>query len=180
MSRVVRAALDLFLPHRPLPYPFGKGGAVSRLHYLLPALLAGVLFVWSLFVPMDVQIEIVEGKALVFPQGTKRSPVSSPSNPLLRVIFGMAYYILTIAVLVQFYKKTSKKKTPVRRTAGWVVFLVGLSIGSLLSSLLPTFMPRATILHSFWTILAAGAMALSARPALVPYHPPQVLALRPA
>lgn len=146
----------------------GRAERFSRLHYLLPALLAGVLFVWSLFVPMDVQIEIVEGKALVFPAGYETFTRFFTLKPLLRVIFGMAYYILTIAVLVQFYKKTSKKKTPVRRTAGWVVFLVGLSIGSLLSSLLPTFMPRATILYSFWTILAAGAMAF--QHVLLSYH----------
>lgn len=146
----------------------GRAERFSWLHYLLPALLAGVLFLWSLFVPMDVQIEIVKGKALVFPAGYEAFARFFTLKPLLRVIFGITYYILTIAVLVQFYQKTSKKKTSVRRTAGWVVFLVGISIASLLSSLLPTFMPRATILHSFWTILAAGAMAL--QHVLLSYH----------
>ncbi|WP_106831505.1 hypothetical protein [Parabacteroides pacaensis] len=146
----------------------GKAERFSWLHYLLPALLAGVLFVWSLFVPMDVQIEIVGGKALVFPAGYETFTRFFTLKPLLRVVFGMVYYILTIAVLVQFYQKTSKKKTPVRRTAGWVVFLVGISIASLLSSLLPTFMPRATILHSVWTLLAAAAIAI--QHVLLSYH----------
>lgn len=144
----------------------GRAERFSWLHYLLPALLAGILFVWSLFVPMDVQIEIVKGKALVFPAGYEAFARFFTLKPLLRVMFGMVYYILTIAVLIHYYRKTNRKRTG--RTAGWVVFLLGLSIGSLLSSLLPTFMPRATILHSFWTILAAGAMAF--QHVLLSYH----------
>lgn len=146
----------------------GEAERFSSLHYLLPALLGGILFVWSLFVPMEVQIEIVEGKALVFPAGYEAFTRFFTLKPLLRVIFGMAYYVLTIAVLLRFYRRTNGKPAPVRRTAGWVVFLVGISIASLLSSLLPTFMPRATILHSFWTILAAGAMAF--QHVLLSYH----------
>lgn len=144
----------------------GRAERFSWLHYLLPALLAGVLFLWSLFIPMDVQIEIVKGKALVFPAGYEAFARFFTLKPLLRVVFGMVYYILTIVVLIHYYRATNRKRTG--RTAGWVVFLVGLSIGSLLSSLLPTFMPRATILHSFWTILAAGAMAL--QHVLLSYH----------
>ena len=146
----------------------GEAERFSSLHYLLPALLGGILFVWSLFVPMEIQVEIVEGKALVFPAGYEAFTRFFTLKPLLRVIFGMAYYVLTIAVLVRFYRRTNGKSAPVRRTAGWVVFLVGISIASLLSSLLPTFMPRATILHSFWTILAAGAMAF--QHVLLSYH----------
>ena len=146
----------------------GEAERFSSLHYLLPALLAGILFVWSLFVPMEVQIEIVEGKALVFPTGYEAFTRFFILKPLLRVIFGMVYYLFTIAVLVRFYRRTNGKPAPVRRTAGWVVFLVGISIASLLSSLLPTFMPRATILHSFWTILAAGAIAF--QHVLLSYH----------
>lgn len=146
----------------------GEAERFSSLHYLLPGVLAGVLFVWSLFVPMEVQIEIVEGKALVFPTGYEAFTRFFTLKPLLRVIFGMAYYILTIAVLLRFYRRTNGKPAPVRQTAGWVVFLVGISIASLLSSLLPTFMPRATILHSFWTLLAAVAMAF--QHVLLSYH----------
>lgn len=146
----------------------GEAERFSSLHYLLPALLAGVLFVWSLLVPMEVQIEIVKSKALVFPAGYEAFTRFFILKPLLRVIFGMVYYIFTIAVLVRFYRRTNGKPTPVRRTAGWVVFLVGISIASLLSSLLPTFMPRTTILYSFWTILAAGAMAF--QHVLLSYH----------
>lgn len=145
-----------------------KAERFSWLHYLLPALLAAVLFVWSLFVPIEVQTAIVKGKALVFPKGYELFTFFFTLKPLLRVLFGMAYYILTIAILVDYYKRINGKQNPSVHQADWVVFLVGLSIASLLSSLLPTFMPRATILHSLWTLLAALAMAF--QHILLSYH----------
>lgn len=137
----------------------GKTERFSPLHYLLPGLLAAVMLVWSLFVPIEVQTEIVKGKALVFPKGYEMFAFFFTLKPLLRVIFGMTYYILTIAILVEYYKRIHRKKNVAEHHADWVVFLVGISIASLLSSLLPTFMPRATILYSLWTLLAALAMA---------------------
>lgn len=144
----------------------GKEERFSGLHYLLPGVLVGVLVVWSLFVPVEVQIEIVKSKAVAFPAGYELYGRFFTLKPLLRVVFGIAYYILTIAVLIHYYKDTNGPQAG--RTAGWVVFLLGLSVGSLLSSLLPTFMPRTSILRSLWTILAAGAMAL--QHVLLSYH----------
>lgn len=146
----------------------GEAERFSPLHYLLPGQLAGVLLVWSLFVPFGIQLEIVTGKAQVFPVGYEAFTHFFTLKPLLRVIFGLVYYILTIAVLVRYYHRTNAKQATGRQTARWVVFLVGISIASLLSSLLPTFMPRATILNSVWTFLAAGAMAF--QHVLLSYH----------
>lgn len=146
----------------------GKGERFSPLHYLLPALLAAVMLGWSLFVPMEVQIAIVKGKALYFPQEYEMFTYFFTLKPLLRVIFGMTYYLLTINILVEYNKRINAKQNTAVQNTEWVVFLVGLSIASLLSSLLPTFMPRATILHSFWTLLAAIAMGL--QHILLSYH----------
>lgn len=140
----------------------------SYLHYLLPGLLAAAMFVWSLFVPIDVQTEIVKNKATVLPQEYGLYARFFTLKPLLRVIFGMTYYVLTIAVLVHYYKRVNEEQTLVRKSSVWVVFLVGISIASLLSSLLPTFMPRAKILHSFWTLMASCAMAF--QHLLLSYH----------
>lgn len=146
----------------------GKPERFSLLHYLLPGLLAATLLLWSIFIPMDVQVQIVRGKALFLPEGYESYARFFASKPLLRVIFGLTYYLFTIAVLVHYFKKSNGKRSPIRRTDGWVVFLVCISIASLLSSLLPTFMPRATILHSLWTFLAACAIAF--QHVLLSYH----------
>lgn len=157
--RIVRYLTRLGQPERFSPW-----------HYLLPGVLAGVMLVWSLAVPFGVQLEIVTGKARVLPDGYEAYARFFTLKPLLRVIFGMTYYILTIAVLVRFCQsqRTNDKRVPDRRIADWMVFLVGISVASLLSSLLPTFMPRATILHSLWTLLTAAAIAF--QHVLLSYH----------
>lgn len=146
----------------------GKRERFSPLHYLLPAILAVVLLIWSLFVPLNVQVEIVKGKALVFPAGYELYARFFTLKPFLRVVFGIAYYILTIVVLVQYSKNTRGKQTSLRKSVGWVIFLVGISVASLLSSLLPTFMPRVKILHSLWTLAASCAIAF--QHILLSYH----------
>lgn len=146
----------------------GRPEQFSVLHYFLPGVLAAVLLVWSLFVPVEVQTEIVKGKAQVFPLGYESYAYFFTSKPFLRVIFGVSYYVLTIAVLLRYYKRINRKGTFGRSSSGWVIFLVGISIASLLSSLLPTFMPRMKILHSFWTLVASCAIAF--QHLLLSYH----------
>ena len=146
----------------------GRSERFSPLHYLLPGALAAVMFVWSLFVPFSVQLEIVLGKAEVFPVGYQAYARFFTAKPLMRVVFGLANYVLTILVLAHYYKKVNGSDKPVRKPAKWVVFLVGISVASLLSSLLPTFMPRARILHSFWTLIVAFSIA--GQHVLLSYH----------
>lgn len=146
----------------------GKPEQFSPLHFLLPGILTAVMLGWSLVVPVSVPVEIVRSKATVFPEGYGLYARFFTLKPLLRVIFGIAYYILTIAVLVRYSGRSNGARTPGRRTARWVVFLVGISVASLLSSLLPTFMPRLKILHSVWTLAAAAAIAF--QHVLLSYH----------
>ena len=89
-------------------------------------------------------------------------------KPLLRVVFGLLYYILTLALLVSYYKRARGKDTLVCGPACWVIFLVGVSIASLLSSVLPTFMPRSRFYHSIWT--AAVSCGIALQHVLLSYH----------
>lgn len=146
----------------------GKPEDFSRLHYLLPCLLAVLMLGWSLFVPFGVQLEIVTSKARIFPEGYELYARFFTAKPLLRVIFGLAYYILTLWILIRYYKKANEKNTLVRKPAIWVLFLVGVSLASLFSSLLPTFMPRSRIFYSLWTFIVAGSIAT--QHILLSYH----------
>lgn len=47
----------------------GEPEEFPPLHYLVPGLLALAMLVWSCFVPFDVRLEIVRGKAEVIPAG---------------------------------------------------------------------------------------------------------------
>ena len=126
------------------------------------------MLVWSCFVPFDVRLEIVRGKAEVIPAGYEWYTRFFTLKPLLRVVFGLLYYILTLALLVSYYKRARGKDTLVRGPACWVIFLVGVSIASLLSSVLPTFMPRSRFYHSIWT--AAVSCGIALQHVLLSYH----------
>ncbi len=139
-----------------------------RWHYLLPGALAAAMLVWSAFVPFGVQEEIVRGRAEVVPAGYEAYTWFFTLKPLLRVVFGIAYYVLTLALLVSYYRKTWGRDMPVRKPAGWVVFLIGISVASLLSSVLPTFMPRSRLLYSQWTAVVSCGMAIQHM--LLSYH----------
>lgn len=138
------------------------------LHYLLPGVLVAAMLIWSLFVPFDVQLEIVKGKAQVFPPGHEAFTCFFTVKPLLRVIFGLVYYLLAIGVLTGYYKRATGKKVLVREPAKWILFLVGISLASLFSSVLPTFMPRGEILYSIWTLTVA--LSIAAQHILLSYH----------
>ena len=66
---------------RPFPHEAGRAEGFPPLHYLVPGLLALAMLVWSCFVPFDVRLEIVRGKAEVIPAGTSGIPAFLPSSP---------------------------------------------------------------------------------------------------
>lgn len=146
----------------------GLEESFSTLHYVLPVALVVVMLVWSMQVPFDVQLEIVTSKACVIPEGYRAFTLFFTSKPLLRVVFGLVYYILAIRVLMKYYKRASGKRVIVRQPTSWLLFLVGISIASLFSSVLPTLMPRGEILHSVWTLIVA--LSISAQHLLLSYH----------
>ncbi|WP_255469915.1 AraC family transcriptional regulator [Bacteroides hominis] len=140
----------------------------SVLHYLLPGALLAAMLIWSLFVPFDVQLLIVKEKAQVLPAGYEAFARFFTLKPLLRVVFGLVYYLLVILMLVSYYKRATCSKRLLHKPAKWVVFLVGISLASLFSSILPTFMPRGEVLYSIWTFMVA--LSIAAQHVLLSYH----------
>ncbi len=146
----------------------GQPESFSWGHYLVPGILAIIMFVWSLFVPYGAQLEIVQGKAQVFPAGYEAYAHFFVLKPPLRVVVGVVYYVLTILLLIHYFKRATDKDTLVRQPANWVIFLVGISSASLFSSLLPSFMPRDRIYYSIWMILVSFSIAI--QHVLLSYH----------
>lgn len=146
----------------------GKEELFSPLHYLVPGMLTVTMLVWSLCVPFDVQLKIVTGKAEMLPAGYELFARFFTIKPLLRVIFGLVYYLLSLKMLASYYKRATGKRILVRRPARWVVFLVGISLASLFSSVLPTIMPRSQLLYSIWTLIVA--LSITAQHVLLSYH----------
>lgn len=147
----------------------GKPENFSMLHYLLPGILVIVTLVWSFFVPFSVQLEIVTGKAEIYPAGYEGFTRFYTLKPLFRVIFGLTYYLLAIGVLAGYYKRATGNKAIVHKPANWVLFLVGISLASLFSSVLPTFiMKRVEFYSSIWTLIVALSIAM--QHVLLAYH----------
>lgn len=146
----------------------GQPENFSLLHYLLPGTLLVVMLIWSFFVPFDVQLLIVKEKAQVFPVGYEAFTRFFTVKPLLRVIFGVVYYLLVILLLIGYYRRATERKRFLYKPAKWILFLVGISLASLFSSVLPTFMPRGEILYSIWTLLVA--LSIAAQHVLLSYH----------
>lgn len=146
----------------------GQDEHFSKMHYLLPGILTVVMLTWSLFIPFDVQLKIVTGKAQVFPDGYEIFAHFYTIKPLLRVIFGLTYYTLSIKVLMNYYNRATRNRTIKRQPAQWLFFLIGISLASLFSSVLPTFMPRGEILYSVWTLIVA--LSITVQHVLLSYH----------
>ena len=147
----------------------GKPENFSMLHYLLPGILVIVTLVWSFFVPFSVQLEIVTGKAEIYPAGYEAFTRFYTLKPLFRVIFGLTYYLLAIGVLAGYYKRATGNNAIVHKPANWVLFLVGISLASLFSSVLPTFiMKRVEFYSSIWTLIVALSIAM--QHVLLAYH----------
>ena len=145
----------------------GQPENFSPLHYLIPGLLAAVMLVWSFLVPFDVQVEIVKGKALVFPRGYETYAHFFTLKFFFRLLWGVVYYILTIALLAGYYRKAGNQNLKCK-PARWILFLIGISLTSLISSLLPAYKPRGEILYSFGTLLVTTGIA--AQQILLSYH----------
>lgn len=88
----------------------GQPEDFSMFHYLLPGVLVTVTLVWSFLVPFDVQLVIVKEKAEILPVGYESFAHFFTSKPLLRVIFGLTYYLMAIGVLTGYYKRATGKK----------------------------------------------------------------------
>lgn len=147
----------------------GQPENFSLLHYVLPGILAMVTLIWSLSVPFDVQLEIVRGRAEIVPAGYEAFARFYTLKPLFRVVFGLTYYLFAIGVLAVYYKRATGNKAIVHRPANWVLFIIGISLASLFSSVLPTFlMKRVEFYSSIWTLIVALSIAM--QHVLLAYH----------
>ena len=127
----------------------------SPLHYLAPALIGLVFLTWSLFVPFDVQVEIVTSRELFIAGKYALYSRLFTSKPVLRVIFMLLYYSFIARQLVNYYRKASCKDSFVLKPARWVIFLIILSLIFAFSSVMSFLIPRKSAISSVYTAITA-------------------------
>ena len=149
----------LMLPGRPEQF--------SPAHYLAPGLIVVLLFIWSLFVPFDVQLEIVKSKMLAIPGEYEIYSRFFTSKPLLRVVFITVYYFLICLLLVRYYRRANDPDSSVHKPAKWVIFLIVVSLALMLTSMSLLLLPRNKVFVLAWAVAAFGIVA---QHVLLTYH----------
>lgn len=137
-------------------------------HYVTPVVLSLVLFVWSIFITPEIQLEIVTGRAHYIPPGYEAYGLFFISKPLLRLIIGVIYFFITLRILSRYYKKANTPSSLVRKPARWVIYLMVLLFMTLVATLLTAAIPRGYVLQSLWTLLAV--IAVIGQHLLFTYH----------
>jgi len=140
----------------------------SWLHYLVPVLIGAVFLGWSLFVPFDVQVAIVESKALSIGGEYEAYSRLFTSVPLLRMIFLIVYYVFIARLLVRYYRNANRSDKVERKPKHWVEFLIIILLALFISSLTLMFTPRNNEGVLVYNMIAA--LCISVQVILLTYH----------
>ena len=151
-----------FLTRLGLPEDF------PPVHYLVPAILVTVFLVWSLFVPFNVQVEIVKSRQLMLPGEYEAYSRLFTSKPFIRLFFQIFYLTFTCLLLVRYYRKADAEESYVRKPARWVIFLIVLFLITMLATLVMSLLPRGKTLFQIWILIAA--LGSSGLYVLLTYH----------
>ncbi len=140
----------------------GGGKRFTPLHYTVPALIFAVLAVWSLFVPYNVQLDIVTGRGRVIPEGYRVYALFFMSKQGVRLLYGVVYMTFVFAQLTKYYKDLNRSVNLVRKPTRWILLLVGLAVASVVVTVVwgimcgnglslhwMAFIPSATIVAQF-------------------------------
>lgn len=140
----------------------------SPWHHLMPILLCSILLVWSFFVPYDIQLQIVQSKGILFPEGYEAYGRYFTSKPLIRLIFSVIYTSMIFARLMLYYRKVNSSPNLIRKPARWVIFLGALMVVMVIAPVVGTFTPREIVFTAKAT--AVAAFAVFCQQILLSYH----------
>ncbi len=126
----------------------------SQWHYTLPVLIVSALGVWSLFVPWDVQVSLVESRGQISPDYTAYSRLFL-SKPLVRCIYVFIYTPMTLVRLVRYYRAIGRKSDRHPRPERWIIGLMGFVVVILLITVPSIFLPRGELITSRFVLALA-------------------------
>ncbi|MDR2921205.1 MAG: hypothetical protein LBV72_17815 [Tannerella sp.] len=108
-----------------------KNERFSFVHYLIPLLIAGTLFIWSFFVPFDIQLSIVMNRSVV-PEGYEAYTALFTSKPLVFFLYNIICSCLCL-FRIRNYRKTviNYSADEHRSSLRWFYVLCILTLGTL-------------------------------------------------
>lgn len=139
----------------------------SLWHYLLPILIVGGLAVWSMSVPLDVQLWLLENKGALHADFIAYSQLFLSKHPL-KFIFTVVYLPLTLIRLLRYYIELNREAKQKRRPALWVTLFMGCVVLVLLGTLTVYIYPRNELVVKWPTI--AFAFCLMIEQSIIGYH----------
>ncbi len=119
-----------------------RGRRFSMAHYLLPFLLCGTLLVWSLFVPYEVNLALVEGRGALYP-GQEAYSRLFLSKLLARVVFNMVYSVLSLVYLWRYYRQITRPgEVKGKHPSRWILLLMAVTLSLMVATLAVAIIPR--------------------------------------
>lgn len=117
----------------------------SPLHYLLPTLICTSLFIWSFFVPFDVQLSITKNRETI-PSGYKAYYYLFTSKILIRLLYGAIYMFLSAYRLIRYHRLIKlHPNSDGSHPARWLAVLTGMTIILWIMSTCALIIPRHPI-----------------------------------
>lgn len=117
----------------------------SPLHYLLPTLICSSLFIWSFFVPFDVQLSITKDRETI-PSGYRIYYYLFTSKILVRLLYGAIYMLLSAYRLIRYHRLIKlHPNSDGTRPAHWLAVLTGMAIVLWIMSTCALIIPRHPI-----------------------------------
>lgn len=125
-----------------------KDKRFSMWHYLPPAVIFMIIFIWSLFIPYDIQYAIVSGNDTIVPEYRYYS-IFFISKQTLRIIYLIIYVSLCVRRLY-FYSKVVIRRhgTEYKKYIFWLWYILGISLILILVSIVTALSPYSHI-HKF-------------------------------
>lgn len=108
-----------------------KSERFSFVHYLVPLLITGTLFVWSFFVPFDIQLSIVLNRSVV-PEGYEAYTALFTSKPTVFLLYNIIYSCLCLFRIRKYRKAVINYSADEHRSSlRWLYMLCILTLGTI-------------------------------------------------
>jgi len=138
----------------------GKQEKFPRYHYFIPIIIPVILLVWSLFVPIDAQIYIVQSRGDT-PPGYEAYTLLFTSKPAAFFLWNFIYTFLAFRRISMFRQaipnySADEGHSPTR----WLRYIIWLKLSTFLIPLIVFFFGKAVLMGSSATLVPILAITL--------------------
>jgi len=133
----------------------GQQEHFSRWHFIVPAIIPAALIIWSLFVPMEAQVYIVETRGKAMPGYETYTALFTSKAPLLAA-WNIVYTLLSLKRVTAFRRKFSDYSADEGRSPiQWLKLLIGLMLSAIMLPLIALVLGKAVFAGSVMMMIPA-------------------------